>query len=34
MGTGKSELRFLFRLGNLKKVVCVETVCVVVVVEP
>lgn len=34
MGTGKRELRFLFRRGNLKKVVCVDTVCVVVVVEP
>jgi hypothetical protein len=33
-GSGKSELRFLFRRASLKKVVCVETVWVVVVVEP
>lgn len=34
MGSGNSELRFLFRRGSLKKVVCVWTVCVVVVVLP
>ena len=33
-GSGKRELRFLFRRGSLKKVVCVETVWVVVVVDP
>lgn len=33
-GSGNSELRFLLRRGSLKKVVCVDTVCVVVVVEP
>jgi hypothetical protein len=33
-GSGNSELRFLLRRGSLKNVVCVDTVCVVVVVEP
>jgi len=33
-GNGNRELRFLLRRGSLKKVVCVETVWVVVVVEP
>ena len=33
-GSGKSELRFLLRRASLKKVVCVETVWVVVVVDP
>lgn len=34
IGSGNSELRFLLRRASLKNVVCVETVCVVVVVEP
>lgn len=33
-GSGNKELRFLFLRGSLKNVVWVETVCVVVVVEP
>jgi hypothetical protein len=33
-GRGNSELRFLFRRGSLKNVVCVDTVWVVVVVLP